>query len=131
MIEMIWRKPVIKAPPRLQRMLLRLQRYLITIRYVTGKEMYADDTLGRAHLNDNISDETEIEEDMNIMIHSLLYWNIKDEIHIIDGMLFFNERIIIPIEMRREILMKLHESHLGISKTIARASESVYWPRMK
>ncbi|WAR27014.1 hypothetical protein MAR_012718 [Mya arenaria] len=46
MIEMIWRKPVIKAPPRLQRMLLRLQRYLITIRYkCTQMTLWAEHTL--------------------------------------------------------------------------------------
>ena len=43
-------KPLDKAPARLQRMLLRLQRYDIDLRYKPGKELYSADTLSRAHL---------------------------------------------------------------------------------
>ncbi|WAR05730.1 hypothetical protein MAR_021099 [Mya arenaria] len=91
--------------------------------------MYEADTLSRAHLNDiNRGWPNHIKR-----IHACLkpYWNIKDKIHISDEMLFFNERIIIPLEMRRDIRIKLHESHLQISKTKARASGFVYWPRTK
>ncbi|WAR13317.1 hypothetical protein MAR_027497 [Mya arenaria] len=38
-------------------------------------------------------------------------------------MFFFNERIIIPLEMRREIFMKLHENQLGMPKAKSRASQ--------
>ena len=32
--------------------------------------------------------------------------------------------------MRQEILENLHQSHMGISKTKARARETVYWPNI-
>ena len=32
--------------------------------------------------------------------------------------------------MRQEILENLHKSHMGISKTKARATETVYWPNI-
>ena len=43
-------KPLNKAPSRLQRMLLRLQRYNLDVKYKVGKQMFVADTLSRAHL---------------------------------------------------------------------------------
>ena len=36
-LEYIWKKPLSKTPPRLQRLMLRLQPYDLIIRYVPGK----------------------------------------------------------------------------------------------
>ena len=49
-LEVIARKALNSAPQRLQRMLLRLQRYNLEIRYKKGKEMFLADTLSRAFL---------------------------------------------------------------------------------
>lgn len=38
------------------------------------------------------------------------------------------ERLIIPESMRADILHKLHQGHQGVSKSLARARESVWWP---
>ena len=46
-LEMIHQKNLASAPPRLQRMLLQLQRYDVTIRYRPGKEMLLADALSR------------------------------------------------------------------------------------
>nr|XP_047138956.1 uncharacterized protein K02A2.6-like [Hydra vulgaris] len=56
------------------------------------------------------------------------YWDFKDEIVKIDGLLLYQNRIIIPVTMRREILSKLHEGHLGMEKCKRRARQSVFWP---
>ncbi|CAC5387826.1 unnamed protein product [Mytilus coruscus] len=50
-LEIIYKKPLFQAPKRLQRMLLRLQRYTIEINYKPGRYMYIADTLSRAYLN--------------------------------------------------------------------------------
>ena len=49
-------KQLDKAPARLQRMLLKLQRYHINLQYKPGKELFTADTLSRAHLP-NAGDE--------------------------------------------------------------------------
>ena len=59
-------KPLDKAPARLQRMLLRLQRYDIDLRYKPGKELYSADTLSRAHLPTTGDDD----EDLALYVHS-------------------------------------------------------------
>ena len=52
-LEMIQRNPLTAAPPRLQRMLLRLQPYDVTIRYCPGKDVPVADCLSRCPL-DNV-----------------------------------------------------------------------------
>ena len=49
---LIIQKPLYQAPSRLQRMLLKLQRYNIKLTYKQGKHMYVADTLSRAYLQD-------------------------------------------------------------------------------
>ena len=44
-LEAIFRKPMNQTSPRLQRMLLKLQRYQLNVGYIPGKFMYVADTL--------------------------------------------------------------------------------------
>jgi hypothetical protein len=55
-LESIYKKPLIAAPKRLQRMLLRLQKYDLEIQFKSGKQMYLADTLSRASLT-NVNNE--------------------------------------------------------------------------
>ena len=54
-LETIFKKPLSKAPRRLQRMMLKLQRYQFSVRYKKGKELYVADTLSRAPVADDPS----------------------------------------------------------------------------
>lgn len=47
-LEVILRKPILSAPRRLQRMMLRLQRFNIDVHYKKGEHMYIADLLSRA-----------------------------------------------------------------------------------
>lgn len=60
-LESIHKKPLLSAPMRLQRMLLKLQWYDLTITYRKGKDMQLADTLSRAYCQstDKESDEFE------------------------------------------------------------------------
>ena len=51
-----------------------------------------------------------------------------DNLSIVDGLVMLNTRIYIPLELRAEVLRKLHSGHQGIVKTTRRARESVWWP---
>ena len=49
-LETILRKPLHTAPARLQRMIMSIQKYPISVTYRPGKELHIADTLSRAPL---------------------------------------------------------------------------------
>ena len=55
-LEMIWRKPLTSAPPRLQRLLGRLQGYDMTVQNRPGPTMVLSDTLSRLPNPSNTAD---------------------------------------------------------------------------
>ncbi|PIK38375.1 hypothetical protein BSL78_24788 [Apostichopus japonicus] len=156
-LESIVRKPLALVPPRLQRFLLRLQKYDVVIKYRPGKELLIADTLSRAYLNqtgdDKLCEETEAFVHMltanlpmtdqkllefqnatkDVCLQNLLklvqggwpenrsevianvrsYWEYQGELHYADGLLFRGERLIVPQSLRKQMLSKIHEGHLG------------------
>ena len=57
----ITRKPLDRAPKRLQSMLIRALAYDIKVEYLEGKKMLLADTLSRAYISDNVHRESEFE----------------------------------------------------------------------
>ncbi|KAK3908785.1 hypothetical protein KUF71_019040 [Frankliniella fusca] len=58
------------------------------------------------------------------------YWQIRMDIFVEDNLIILEDRIIVPVKLRKPVLKKLHTAHLGIDKTKARARQSLYWPGM-
>ena len=46
-----------------------------------------------------------------------VYFPYRFELHIVNGILFLQDRIVIPIGLRWLFLSKIHDSHLGIVKS--------------
>ena len=44
------------------------------------------------------------------------FWNYRDELSILDGLVLKGTRIIIPEQCQEEVLEKLHEGHFGVDK---------------
>jgi len=66
-LESIFKKSLHQTTPRLQRMLLRLLRYRLTVQYTPGKLMFVADTLSHAYLPFKAS-----ADDIDVLVHSLL-----------------------------------------------------------
>ena len=62
--------------------------------------------------------------------HLLEYWNFRDELAYIDGILLKGTKVIIPKDLRQIMLDKIHDSHLGVDKCTHRAREIMFWPKM-
>ena len=57
-------------------------------------------------------------------------WDDRSHFTIIDNILLYNERIVIPKCLRDDVLSRLHDGHLGISKCRAKAKDAVWWPKI-
>ena len=55
------------------------------------------------------------------------YWNFRDELIIVDGVVVKSSCIVVPLKFRPELLTMLLNLHLGIDRCIQRAKGSVYW----
>ena len=174
-LEAIMLKPLCHAPPRLQRMLLRLQKYDFKLKYKPGKEMLIADTLSRACIKDTTTDrmeeelscavnlvmnnssvsdvwlqeikETTTKDQSMQMIRNLIqfgwpekqsqvpkeiqeYWNIRDQLSEVDGILLKGEKLIIPNALRNSMIKRIHMGHMKIVKCSQRAREVMFWPGM-
>ena len=58
------------------------------------------------------------------------YWNYREELTLHNGILFKNQRVIIPNALRPELTTRAHSSHQGIEACIRRAKDVVFWPSM-
>ena len=56
------------------------------------------------------------------------YWTYKECISMENGLLFKDDRLIVPEVERNYILELLHYRHYGIKRTQDRARKSVFWP---
>ena len=172
-LESIMKKPLYKAPLRLQKMLMSMQQYDLDVKYKKGKELYIADTLSRAYLPEvdmitvpcplevhlvkeqaPISDDkfeifkSETMKDPALSVVSKIvnegwpenikdcpteakpYFTIREELTVVDGVIFKDNKIVVPSTLRKEMLAKIHESHQGIVRCKQRARECLYWPGM-
>ena len=176
-LESIIKKSLAAAPPRLQRMLLQLQKYSFTIAHKPGKEMFLADTLSRAYIDEHDSADRNLEEELICAVNFALgnvpmsdpkleevrvataadttmgtlkqvilsgwpnkrrevpadiqeYWNYRDELSEVNDIILKGEKLVIPCSMRKEMLTKIHTSHLGIVKCKQRARDILFWPGM-
>ena len=174
-LESILKKPLCKAPPRLQRLMLRLQPYDLDVLYVPGKYIYLADTLSHAYIQ--CESRAELEDELSRIVHSIVInipvsartlseirqateqdptlrkvkdlivtgwpksrksvppevqnlWNIRDELHVAEDVIFVGEKVLIPAKLRQQMLRLFHESHMGAEKSKARARTVMYWPSM-
>ena len=70
------------------------------------------------------------QEKHNIPPQALPYFDMRDSLSIVDGILVKGEAIVIPSELRASIKKRLHSAHLGCESMKRRARGIVFWPGM-
>ena len=55
------------------------------------------------------------------------YWDFREQISVHDGVLFKGERVIVPENLRSDMLKKVHQAHQGSEACKRRARELLYW----
>ena len=56
--------------------------------------------------------------------------SICDSVYVHDGVLLYQDRVVVPHTLRRQVLQHLHAAHQGTSTMEQRARAIVYWPGM-
>ena len=155
-LQAIFKKSLLEAPCRLQRMMLRLQRYNLDVIYKPGPQMYIADHLSRASMSDSGTPDKEFQvfalelegigplstikisserlaqlqkateqdpvmqtlkttilmgwptERDEVPVHIREFWTYRDELTLHNGVLFKNQRLIIPKALRTEVTSRIH-----------------------
>lgn len=58
------------------------------------------------------------------------FWNHRDELSVAEDIIFRGQKIVIPTALRHEMVQKVHDSHMGVEKSLQRAKDIMFWPRM-
>ena len=58
------------------------------------------------------------------------FWPICESVYVQEGAILYQDRVIIPLSLRRQVLQHLHAAHQGTSTMEQRARAIVYWPGM-
>ena len=56
------------------------------------------------------------------------FWNYRDELSLADGLILKGMKIVVPPSLRKEMLLQIHETHMGVTKCRQRGSEALFWP---
>ena len=59
------------------------------------------------------------------------YEKVKADLSVHDGLVTFQDRIVVPASQRQEVIQKLHESHMGLTKCLEFAKQTVFWPGLR
>ena len=173
------KKAIYKNPARVQRLLVRLRKFDLTLIYKPGKSMHIPDTLSRACVDNKDMDNkmTDLEQECELMVHTVAcnwncselfknkiksetdqdnclkivkqyvenkwpdnihscldsarpFYSMKHELNMYDGMIIYNDRIVIPETLIPEMLERIHASHQGRSRCKNAARRFVYWKNM-
>ena len=69
-------------------------------------------------------------EKRGIPVCALPYFDIRDCLSVVDGILVKGEAVVIPQALRPSIKRRLHSAHLGRDSMLRRARGTVYWPNI-
>ena len=56
------------------------------------------------------------------------YWQLREELSLYNDLLLFRDRIVVPKDLRRQTIEKIHQGHQGITRCRLRVRSSVWWP---
>ena len=66
----------------------------------------------------------------NLLTDLQEFWNHREALSIKSGLIICGNRIIVPKEMRAEMLQYIHKGHQGKERCLLRARNTVFWPKI-
>ena len=59
------------------------------------------------------------------------YFSLRSQLSEVNGIVMYASRVVIPTSLRMAVLESLHTAHQGVTKTLQRAQNSVFWPGLR
>ena len=91
-----------------------------------------------------IQRETDVDSDMHLLRETVIegfpdkvnvlpahikpFWRYRYQLSVVDGVVMYGRRIVIPLRIRKKICENLHSAHQGVTGMLQRAKISVFWP---
>ena len=60
--------------------------------------------------------------------HIQQYWRVRDKLRLVEMVPMLEDRYIVPVMLRKQVLQTLHSAHQGVISMGLRAEQSIYWP---
>ncbi|KAL1446405.1 hypothetical protein WDU94_012412 [Cyamophila willieti] len=77
--------------------------------------------------SESIKEETQKDDKLKQLIFELKNNSNESTYTLVDDVLFYKDRVVIPVSLQSQILSELHETHLGVMKMKQLARRYVYW----
>ena len=167
-LEIIVKKPLATAQRRLQKILMRMQKYDYRLEYKPGRELVLPDILSWAPCCPETTDINNMEQEIALHVHLIqsslpvskpkleeireeitkdeslkdlseiikhgwpetkaclwkstcIFWDVRDELTELKSVILRGGRFFYPTSMRKEMLERIHQGHMGIEKSKQRA----------
>ncbi|KAJ8872369.1 hypothetical protein PR048_025973 [Dryococelus australis] len=129
-LKAIFKKSLLNAPTRLERILFEVLPYNPTVIYVKGSQLYIVDALSR-----DCHNTPEVDIPLTFEIHVLIPLSKErtmelEELAVYKDVIFKGAQTLIPSSMKGLVLSHLHHFHKGIIGTLKLARDHVFWPGM-
>ena len=60
--------------------------------------------------------------------HLREFWEVRDRLYVLDGVVYMDQRTVIPCLLRKIVLDHLHSANQGVAGMRHRANQCIYWP---
>ena len=60
--------------------------------------------------------------------HLKEYWNFREDLSVEKGLILKGHRLLVPSNLRPQMLQIIHQGHLGAEKCNLKARDCVFWP---
>ena len=95
----------------------------------------------RDEFRERVADDKEIQDLIEIIRHgwpakaecsqaASPYYDERSSLVEADGLVFRGEQLVVPRSLRKDMLQRIHSSHIGTGGCVRRAREVLYWPGM-
>ena len=58
------------------------------------------------------------------------FWSCRESLSVENGLLFKSDWLVVPLELRGDILNEIHGAHMGEAKSLSFGRDYVFWPGM-